>query len=295
MAEEYYYRVFNLVICSQIPSPLLLACDKQSADVQIRLGSVCEGNAAIEGRKDELIVRIAGGARYRIIEGREIIIDLVPNHDPNVVQLYLHGTILAALMQQRGYPVLHANTVSNGSNVVSIAGASGAGKSTLTARLLQKGYKVLSDDVTVLDVTSTESILALPSYPHIKLWRDSLDALQISLETLAQIRPEHQKYYFPCHESFEKNALPLNAIYIIDRMLQSHAPAPLKGAQAFARLQENSYRTRNLAFMGLVGQQFRLLSILSSKIPVFMIHPNAFSTEEFKPHSDGALESECKK
>jgi hypothetical protein len=57
-----------------------------------------------------------------------------------------------------GRLLLHAGAVERGGVVVAIAGDSGRGKSTLTARLVQRGWSYLTDEVVVLDAASLDVV-----------------------------------------------------------------------------------------------------------------------------------------
>jgi hypothetical protein len=63
-----------------------------------------------------------------------------------------------------GREALHAATVVVGEGAVALAGASGMGKSTLAAALLERGARLLSDDVTVVEAAG-DRVLAYPGAP----------------------------------------------------------------------------------------------------------------------------------
>ena len=87
----------------------------------------------------------------------------------------LHLVLLFAL-HLRSVPVYHAGGVSLGGKALVFFGHSGQGKSTLSASFGKAGYPVITDDVLVLEYTE-HGFNALPSFPWIRLCRESIDAL----------------------------------------------------------------------------------------------------------------------
>ena len=82
--------------------------------------------------------------------------------------------VLPRLLAQRGHLVLHGSAVRTPNNqVLVILGDSGMGKSTLASAFACSGADVLSDDGVLLDFTPPR-IRAVPGYPGLRLWPDSL-------------------------------------------------------------------------------------------------------------------------
>ena len=69
-------------------------------------------------------------------------------------------------MSQRGYLVLHAATAQKNNLCVSFSGKSHSGKSTIAYGLKKFGWKIISEDITVIDI---DKMSVLPSFPYIKL------------------------------------------------------------------------------------------------------------------------------
>ena len=93
------------------------------------------------------------------------------------VRAYLLGSIFVVLCQQRGLLPLHASAIAGKSGVVAFLANSGQGKSTLAAHLAQRGFRVLADDVCLVDATQPGSAMVIPTAPWLKLWRNSLENL----------------------------------------------------------------------------------------------------------------------
>lgn len=68
--------------------------------------------------------------------------------DPELVPLFITGTVIAALLMLQGETTMHASAVQVGRHAIAFVGQSGAGKSTLAALLCgQPGVSLLCDDL----------------------------------------------------------------------------------------------------------------------------------------------------
>jgi hypothetical protein len=122
--------------------------------------------------------------------------------------------VLAALLRQRGFLVLHASAVAIDRQVFLFMGGSKWGKSTLAAALCQQGARLLSDDVTAIDM-SGDSPMVIPGYPQIRLWPDSARALGMDPEALPRLYEASDKR--ACRTGFEfcYEPLALGKVYVL--------------------------------------------------------------------------------
>ena len=90
------------------------------------------------------------------------------------------GFPMALCMSQRGHLVMHSSCVQYKGKNLLFCGASHAGKSTIAAFLSSKGGDIVSEDISVIDNSST----ILPSGPYIKISRESLNETNINAEFL---------------------------------------------------------------------------------------------------------------
>lgn len=150
-------------------------------------------------------------ARYLVEGGRSITVDPVPNVNPSKVEHFLRMLPLAALIYQRGLLAFHAAVVSNGDKVILISGKSGSGKSTLLAALLQRGWRMLADDLAIIGLDETGQVMVYPTQSGIALWQDSLVQLEIASESLE--RCDANRWELPTSEYFNSTPRPLTEIY----------------------------------------------------------------------------------
>jgi hypothetical protein len=155
------YLVGGITLVSEIALPELPLIQQQDATphpVTIRLGEIPRRLPdAVEVDPDcfatttQYLLCVRGIARYLVTEGREIVVDPDANAVPLDVRAYLLGAMFVVLCQQRGLLPLHASAVAGKSGVVAFLANSGQGKSTLAAHLVQRGFRVIADDICLID------------------------------------------------------------------------------------------------------------------------------------------------
>jgi hypothetical protein len=205
--------LFSDIVLAELP--LIQREHATPHPVSIRLGEVSDHwPGAVELDPDCFatpslyFLRIHGIARYLVSNGREIVISPDPGALPLDVRAYLLGTIFVVLCQQRGLLPLHASAVSSSPldgrrGAVAFVARSGRGKSSLAAHLAQRGFRVLADDVCLIDPTPVDDVMVIPAAPWLKLWRNSLENLGRPAEGLERVFSEDDKYRLPLETTLE--------------------------------------------------------------------------------------------
>jgi hypothetical protein len=201
------YLIGGITLVSEIPLPELPLIQRQNATphpVQVRLGAVpnqLPGSVELDphcfATATQYLLNIQGIARYLVTAGREIVVDPDDTAPPLDVRGYLLGSIFVVLCQQRGLLPLHASAIAGKSGVVAFLANSGHGKSTLAAHLAQRGFRVLADDVCLIDATQSSAAMVIPTAPWLKLWRNSLENLGREAEGLVRVFSDDEKYRLP--------------------------------------------------------------------------------------------------
>ena len=280
----HYYRVHELTIASELdlglpempPSAaapdVVIECAPVPAEPPPTSTRVAAFAAAGIG---DFWLEVPTLARYRVLQGRQIIVDARPNADPAGVRLFLLGSCFGAMLHQRGTLVLHGCAVKVGDACLVVAGHTGAGKSTVAAAFLQRGHPVLADDVVAVDAAGD----ALPGLPRIKLWKDAADQLGIATERLQRIRPSMPKFDVPLGKRHWTSALPIRWVYI----LATH-PEPdyridvLAGRASFQPLYNETYRPRYVKPFGVLESHMRRCSQLAAQAQVARIYRPAMTS-----------------
>lgn|GEM_PF-1451906 len=184
--------------------------------------------------------------------------------DPVAFNQYLYGAVRAALIYQRGGFALHgACLVPPGSTeAVAIAAPSGTGKSTLAGELVRRGWALLGDDLAAI-YSEPEGMMAWPSRPGIKLWRDACNNFDIDVNALNRLPGDRDKYTLPVET--RGNPARLRTVFVLDRA-RSDGIVPVIGPNRLSLLTENSYRPNYLAALGLMKSHFALTCALSLEI-----------------------------
>ena len=164
-----------------------------------------------------------GFCDFFVHKGREIVIQPHPGVPEEAIRLYLLGTCLSILLHQRRLFVQHTSGIATGRGIVLFSGRSGVGKSTMVSAFLERGYKIVADDMLALTLDPDAGVLALPGFPQVKLMADFARALGRSIEGLRRVVPGHDKFISPERERFSAVPARLHAIYDLS---VADVPAP---------------------------------------------------------------------
>jgi hypothetical protein len=278
----HYYDAFGLNIESAVPLPELAESLGRLSDVVIRidrgraLRTDVDGlNESLEASQDGVLYAF-GNVTYFVRGGREIVVETSPEADERLVHLPLFGTVLAMLLHQRGRLVLHGSAVSIEGRGVVFLGHKGWGKSTIAAALYGSGHRMLSDDVTSLDLDLEKRRVPLlyPSFPVFKLWPDAAaSALGDDPATLPRIAAQSEKRSRRAESGFSLQPVALGAIYVL-----AHGDKvkiePLSRSEAMLHLIAHSFvaRVGSVALQGGTGaKHLKQCAHLARTVPCYRL------------------------
>ena len=278
--EPYLYSCFDFRLRSEIQLRELTPAGPGGATplVEVRLGRVPEvlpgsppEQAGIQSAGDEVLLTVAGTARYLVRGGREIVVDPAPGGSERNVRLFLLGSALGILSHRRGLLPLHANAVVAEGGAYAFGGHSGAGKSTLAAHFAREGYEILCDDVCAISIADDGTPLAWPGLPRLKLWSDAVKAFGHDSGSLDQAVEGLDKYHVPLADAGAAHAVPFRRLYLLARTEAGEQPAisRLYGQRAMVGVMEHTYRSGYLGPMRLTAQHFRLCAALLRRAEVY--------------------------
>lgn len=266
------YKCYDLSIASEIALPELIPVGENiNAEVRIAIGKVDKDGLTsgkrlgprLWARERTLWLHVPGIARFLVCDGKEIFVDPEPGADEDSVRVFLLGSVLGAVLFQRGLLVLHGNAVRVGDGCMICVGHSGAGKSTLAAAFMRHGHRILADDVVPINARCQ----ALPGFPRIKLWQDTADRMNIDTSGLRRIQPDVEKFNFPIFDRFVDQPLPVKWVYVLERHQQKEILFdPIQGMERFHILYQNTYRVKYLKALSLKAEHLKLCSYLSGHI-----------------------------
>lgn len=269
------YAVSGLIIESGFDLPewsgFEIAIDATAPQVRIRLKALHSGKEdtaeSVIDRKDSAF-SVPSTARYRMIEGREIVVTPFPGAKMAEIRLFLLGTAWAVLCYQRELFILHAAAVRINNGAVAFCGDSGAGKSSLAAQCADMGYPPVSDDLCRISLSVQGAPRVYPSTPRLKLWNDTLEAMGCSTDGLARDHFRLEKFHLPVKETGGRDALPLRAIYLLE--WGEPDLSRLKGAIAVrALVRAATYRSELLEPLGRLAQHWDFSRELVCRVQIW--------------------------
>ena len=274
------YTAYGLHVRSPVALPFtpLPNSPHGEPDVTIRIGKTPEAlhlpiwrSRRRETAPGALLLSVDGVARYLVTSGRNVVVEPRggSDNDPGVFLTL----VFAALLQQRGVLTLHASAVETGTGAVLFAGESGSGKSTLLAALVERGYAMLSDDLTGVVLAEGGRPTALSAAPGIRLWADALDALGWRPRAHGRVREGLEKYLAPAAR-FRSAPQAVRAIYLLEpwgRQDIAMEPVPVGGGAFKALLWRATYRRTLVRQMKVQPGYFRTVTAVARRVPVFRV------------------------
>jgi len=195
------------------------------------------------------------------------------------LRTFLLGSAVGALLIQRGMLVLHGNALEKDGRAIVCLGHSGDGKSTLAYALMQRGWRLLADDLVAI----TADGHVLPGIPRIKLWHDAAKAFGLDPAALPPIRQGMHKYLLMGEEIRRADQpTPLAALYRIRQQRRNDPPAseghdspiqPLLSQKGITLMLRNqAFRPRFVRGLGQEGPNFMALARLQRTVPAAFLN-----------------------
>ncbi|MEI9991731.1 MAG: hypothetical protein WDM86_17035 [Rhizomicrobium sp.] len=218
----FHYRISGLSVASETELPgAIPAAPALEPDVTVQLAplpmelagaSTTGPNWQMDGAAFLLHVPRVG--RFLMSAGRSISVALEDGATPRDASAFVLGSALGILLHQRGALVLHGSAVAREGRAIAICGHSGAGKSTLAAALCQAGSSFVTDDICVVGLNSARQPVVLPDGRQLKLWRQSIERLDLDGRQGEAVREDLEKYFI-APEDVAVEAPRLSAIYAL--------------------------------------------------------------------------------
>ena len=236
-------------VASDLPLPELLPWrgDDRAPDLTIRTGPVPARLDDLQFDGPLLQVAADGTCRYEISAvaafvirgGRDIVVQARDDASSSGVNTFLLGTVLAIVCHQRGVVPVHASCIEIDGQAVAFAGPVGTGKSTMAAVARRAGLRVVSDDVTVLAPVGSR-VDVLPTFPRLRLWRDTRAALCAEDDLFEPGRTGIARESLALGTAFRSEPLPLSAVVHLTHVsdVRFCELRELHGVEAMARLHD---------------------------------------------------------
>ena len=185
---------------------------------------------------------------------------------PDLLELRLLGPVLSYWLERLGIAALHAAAVRTRTGAVGFLAPSGGGKSSLAAALLRAGAPLLTDDILPVE-ESGGTFLARPGFPQMRLEPDSARHFLGAVDGLTAVCADDTKLHVPV-DRFEGSALPLSALYLVERRPGPPEVLPLSRRQAVIELVRHSFSPYLVEAAGLQPRRLDLFARLVRQVPV---------------------------
>lgn len=216
------YVVWGLPLSSERPLPGLpdSGTIADPIPVTMRMGDIDAppDNVKIAGPTIRVLgpsvwLSVPGVATCRVIDGREITVqvDLAMDADDALASLF--GSLFALVLHQRGFLPLHASAVEVEGGAAAFVGRSCVGKSAVAAVLHGRGRRLIADDLVAVD-TRTDPPVLWPGPPSLHLWPEVIDALGMNGTKAERVRSNLDKRTIPVRGV--DGPLPIHHVTVID-------------------------------------------------------------------------------
>ncbi len=205
-------------------------------------------------------------------DGSTVVCHREPGMSYESFQVYLLGQALSFALLKRGFEPLHATAVVVDGRAVAFLGASGVGKSTLAAAFVRSGYRVLTDDVLVVQETGGR-MMAHPGPTRLKLFSSTARRLAADVTGAVQMNGVTTKLVIPLNDAHvHAGAVPLGAIYDVALPAgkpgsQKLALTPLSRRHAAMALVRSGFNQRYVN-RDRLSRQFAASVAVAEQIPV---------------------------
>lgn len=286
------YRLYGLTLQSSLGLPCPRANRTSKPDVCLQLGAAADFTRAHEevgrsrDRKDWFQhQRLADGTTYLrwngLFEflvsacGRRIVYRPLEKTTPESFHVYLLGQVLSFSLVAIGVEPLHGTVVTVDGAAVAFLGDCGYGKSTLAAAFLTRGFRVVTDDLVVLQSREGEWRVH-PGIPRLKLFPSVAHRLLGHHVAGIAMNSGTSKLVLPLGTAQSvTEAVPLKAMYVLSDPLQPRALNrrtrvhidPLSGREAFLEVIRATFNLLVLERQRLANH-FAFATRLTAGVPI---------------------------
>jgi hypothetical protein len=323
MEPQTVYCVSGLKIASSIPFPELLvagagadaSADAGAADYRFQLlpaqapktrncdwfhhWELPDGERwlSLAKQKNEYLLRFEDLADFFIArDGDRITCRPQPDTPLETVRHLLLDQVVPLVLNLRGKEALHASAVLTPHGACAFIGQTGWGKSTLASSFLRCGSTPLSDDCLALKECEGH-ILAVPSYPGLRLWSDTAATLVDDSQILPGVAHYTEKKRLNFQAVAQLEPVPLEAIYVLtppaeqggEQSPEEKSPAkklpeaelriePLGFSRAFEELLQCVFRL-DVTDTEMLARQFLFLHRLISAVSICgLVYPRDYAS-----------------
>ncbi|WP_252189266.1 aldolase [Rossellomorea vietnamensis] len=280
--QSFSYSAFGLNIFSDLYFPELKVSSEYSnhkRSIQVKKSYLKELWAKVGDYSKMYVVqegyflfKAPGVGIFCIQDGNKILYEPSGENDLGQLRLYILGTCMGALLIQRKILPFHGSSFSFNGKAYAIIGESGAGKSTLTSALINKGHRILTDDVIAISSKEYGVPYVYPSYPQQKLWEESLIEFNMDTSNFTALFKRETKYAIPVENHFINNPLPLGGVFeLVKSESENVKLTTIDGLERLHIFYLHTYRNFLVQRFGLRKWHLRYTASFAKNIEVYRL------------------------
>jgi len=217
--------------------------------------------------RSRAILSVIGVGTFAIEDGCRIRFRPDADLPTGALSAWLHGTVMALLLAQRGQFALHASVVKIGGKGIAVAGFQRAGKSTTALRLRQRGHSFVTDDVS--PVVTGDPVVVHPSTRPIHVHPESATTLGLDVSDARPVVTDHSKLALTLASN---DPVPLGTIAVLEA---SDPSVPVetvraRGARAHWLIGQHTYRVGLLRELWQ-AEMFVWAGEIADRVPVYVV------------------------
>ncbi len=216
--KNYKYYMMGMNILSEIELPGAVNTS-DNYDVKIIISKFDFNTKNVQEymtyyvlNETEFVCDIRHVAKFKITGGSLIQIEPYEQADMELVTVYLMGTCMGVLLEQKEMVAIHGSTIVIDKQAIIITGRCGAGKSTLSTALRLRGCNILSDDISPIVMHESGQIMSAPAFPKQRICHDTAVKLGIDTKNLEKACSEDLKYNIDISDQFINHPIELFGI-----------------------------------------------------------------------------------
>jgi hypothetical protein len=269
----YKYRLYGLNVESNMElncypaefseKDLTIKFTKNADEARAWLDDICGGNPFRE-------IAVNDGHIY-ICNSENIVVHAGKVSNLNLLTVYLLGAAVSNILLLKNVFTLHANTVLFEGCGLLLAGYSTAGKSTLSTGFYKNGGKIVSDDVSRIELDAAPPFI-YPGIPSLKLWRETAEELGVDLSGAILIQEDYDKYIVSKKDMFCDFPVPASAfINIVPDDGDEVELIKENITNELNILIKNTYSRKRIPDAGKKEEYYRFLLRFCEKVPVYTL------------------------
>ena len=273
----YFHKAYGMRFRSELFCPRIPVSSKNEYDANILLGDVPDSltepktcGYKFQAKPSQILLQTIRIADFHITDGKKIVVRPKNDVQPGAIQTLLWGWVLAALLHQRETFPLHGSVIKSGEEAIIFCGQSGFGKSTISMALVQRGYRILDDNMAVLFFQDNH-VYVHPGVPEIKMYEKETPVTIQNQLSIQRLFPKSDKFSIDVSRQYFENSLPVTTIFMLEKSPKQKEIVSLKGSDKIKALKNNIFCGRFIKGLAKTEPLFKFLIRLSQCIDVLLI------------------------